>query len=142
MSVWGKAYSVVCALLMLQFFAQLYLIAAAFFTITNAKDSAESVYSAFKHADNFAGLHVINGYLIGLTILVLVALSFASRYPWRTTILTGVLFVLLFIQSILANIGIPLVSGLHGLNALILVGLGGYLTGRNWAFRRPEVAAA
>jgi hypothetical protein len=55
--------------------------------------------------------------------------------------LTIVLFVLLVIQSFLAYVNVPIVSGLHGVNALILIGLGGFLTGRNWAFRRgPEGA--
>ena len=68
--------------------------------------------------------------------------AFGSRYPWRTTILTALLFVLLFIQALLASLGgTPVLAGLHGINALILVGLGGFLTGRNWAFgRRAESA--
>ncbi|TMB95876.1 MAG: hypothetical protein E6J40_10900 [Chloroflexi bacterium] len=135
MSIFRKAYSVVGAILMLQFLAQLYFIAAAIFTIVNANDNAKDVYAAFKNADNFAGLHAINGDIIGLTILVMVGLSFGSRYPWRTTIPTGVLFVLLVIQSVLAHTGIPALSGLHGINALVMIGLGGFLTGRNWAFR-------
>jgi len=139
LSIFRKAYSVVGAILMLQFLAQLYFIAAAIFTIVNANDNAKDVYAAFKNADNFAGLHAINGDIIGLTILVMVGLSFGSRYPWRTTILTGVLFVLLVIQSVLAHTGIPALSGLHGINALVMIGLGGFLTGRNWAFR-PEPA--
>jgi hypothetical protein len=36
---------------------------------------------------------------------------------------------------------VPVVSGLHGVNALILIGLGGFLTGRNWAFRRGSQTA-
>ncbi|HEV2414446.1 MAG TPA: hypothetical protein VGX27_06525, partial [Candidatus Dormibacteraeota bacterium] len=56
--------------------------------------------------------------------------------------LTAVLFVLLVIQSALAYTGIPLVAGLHGVNALLLIGLGGYLTGRNWAFARGRSTAA
>jgi hypothetical protein len=126
---------------MLQFFAQLYFIAATIFTIVDANDNAKDVYAAFKNADTFAGLHAINGDIIGLTILVMFVLSLASRQPRRTTILTGVLFVLLVIQLVLAHTGIPVVAALHGLNALIMVGLGGYLTGTSWAFgRRAEVA--
>jgi hypothetical protein len=126
---------------MLQFFAQLYFIAATIFTIVDANDNAKDVYAAFKSADTFAGLHAINGDIIGLTILVMFVLSLASRQPRRTTILTGVLFVLLVIQLVLAHTGIPVVAALHGLNALIMVGLGGYLTGTSWAFgRRAEVA--
>jgi len=127
---------------MFQFFAQLYLVAAAVLAIFQADDNAKDVFSAFKSADTFAGLHRANGDLIALTILVMIGCSFGARYPWRTTILTVILFVLLVVQSILAYTGIPLLSGLHGVNALVMIGLGGYLTGRNWGFRgRPEATA-
>lgn len=135
MSIFRKAYSVVGALLMLQFLAQFYFIAAAIFTIMRAGDNAQDVYAAFKNADSFAGLHVVDGYLIGITILVLVALSLGSRYSRRTTGLTALLFLLLVVQVLLAQVSIPPVSALHGLNALALVGLGGGLTGRHRAFR-------
>jgi hypothetical protein len=73
-------------------------------------------------------------------ILIMLGLSFAARHPRRTTILTGVLFLLLLLQILLARVGIPAISGLHGLNALVMVGLGGYLVGSSWAFgRRAEV---
>lgn len=68
--------------------------------------------------------------------------SFGARYPWRTTILTALLFVLLIIQSILAYTGISIVSGLHRLNAIILIGLAGFLMGRNWAFGPPRTSTA
>lgn len=141
MSIFRKAYSVAGAVLMLQFFAQLYFVAAAVLTIFQANDNATDVYSAFKTADTFAGLHRANGDLIAVPILVMIGCSFGARYPWRTTILTAVLFLLLVVQSILAATAIPVVSGLHGVNALIMVGLGGYLTGRNWAFRRQTAVA-
>lgn len=140
MSIFRKAYSVAGAVMMLQFFLQLYLVAAALLTIFQANDNAKDVYSAFKTADNFAGLHRANGDLLGITMLVMIGLSFGARFPWRTTILTVVLFVLLVIQSFLAYVPVPIVSGLHGVNALILIGLGGYLTGSNWAFRRGSEA--
>ena len=143
MSVFRKAYSVAGVVLMIQFFAQLYFIAAAVFTIFQADDNASSVYSAFQNADSLAGLHRANGDLMALTILVMVGCSFGARYPWRTTILTGVVFLLLVIQSVLAYTGIAILSGLHGVNALIMIGLSGYLVGRNWAFRaRAEVATS
>jgi len=142
MSIFRKAYSVAGVVLMIQFFVQLYLVAAALLTIFQANDNAKDVYSAFKTADTFAGIHRANGDLMALTIIVMVGCSFGARYPWRTTILTVILFVLLVVQSILAYTGIPLLSGLHGVNALIMIGLGGYLTGRNWGFRgRPEATA-
>jgi uncharacterized protein DUF6220 len=140
-NIFRKAYSVAGVVLMLQFLLQLYFIASALFTIISANDNAKDVYSAFKNSDTFAGLHAINGDLIALTILVMIGCSFGSRYPWRTTILTAVLFVLLVIQAVLAHTGIPALSGLHGVNALILIGLGGFLTGRNWAFGRRAANA-
>ncbi len=142
MSIFRKAYSVAGAVLMLQFALQLYFISAAALGIFAANDNAKDVYSAFKNADTFASLHRLNGDLSALTILVMVGCSFGSRYPWRTTILTALLFVLLVVQAVLAGLGsTPLVAGLHGVNALIMVGLGGFLTGRHWAFRRGSEAA-
>jgi hypothetical protein len=134
--VFRKAYSVFGALLMLQFLLQLYFIAGAIFTIVNASDNAKDVYAAFKNADSFAGLHAVNGYLVGINVLILLGLSFASRYRWRTTLMTGILFVLLLVQIVLARAPIAALAGLHGINALILIALGGYLVGSNWAFGR------
>ena len=143
MSIFRKAYSVFGALLMLQFFLQLYFIAGAIFTIFSANDNANDVYASFKNADGFAGLHAINGYLTGINILILLGLAFGSRFPRRTIILTAVLFVLLVLQIVLARMPVPPLAALHGINALILVGLGGYLVGSTWAFgRRAAVTAA
>jgi hypothetical protein len=43
---------------------------------------------------------------------------------------------------VFAHTGVGAVGGLHGVNALIMIGLGGYLTWRNWAFRRGADSAA
>ena len=141
MNGFRKAYSVAGAVLMLQFLLQLYFIAAAALTIYGADDNSKSVYSAFKTADPYAGLHALNGSLILLTALIMVGFSFGSRYPWRTTILTFVLALQVVVQSVLAHTGVPVLAGLHGVNALIMIGLGGYLTGRHWAFRRGTATA-
>jgi hypothetical protein len=135
-TIFRKAYSVFGALLMLQFFLQLYFIAGTIFTIITADDNAKSVYAAFKDADGFAGLHAINGYLVGINILILLGLAFGSRFPRRTIMMTAVLLVLLILQIVLARLPIPALAALHGINALILVGLGGYLVGSTWAFGR------
>jgi len=141
-SIFRKAYSVAGVVLMVQFALQLYFIAAAALDIFAANDNAKDVYAAFKNADTFATLHRLNGDLSALTILIMVGCSFGSRYPWRTTLLTGLLFVLLVLQSVLAGLGsTPVVAGLHGINALVLIGLAGALMGRNWAFRRGPQAA-
>jgi hypothetical protein len=142
MSMFRRAYSGFGALLMVQVFLQLYFIAGAIFTIFNANDNAKDVFLAFKNADRFASLHVANGYLIGFTILFMLAFSFASRYPWRTTIMTAVLWVLVAVQSVLAHTPLAALAALHGINALLIIGLGGYLTGTNWAFdRRASLTA-
>jgi hypothetical protein len=143
MNIFRKAYSVAGAVLMLQFLLQLYFIAAAALTVFESNDNSKDVYSAFKSADTFAGLHLLNAGLIFLTILALIVCSFGSRYPWRTTILTAVLLVQLVLQSVFAHTGVPALAGLHGVNALIMIGIGGYLTGTNWAFgRRAGVGRA
>jgi hypothetical protein len=140
MGIFRKAYSVGGAVLMLQFLLQLYFIAAAAITVWEANDNSKDVYSAFKNADQFAALHQLNGSLMLLTILVMFGCSFGSRYPWRTTILTFVLAIQLVLQSVFAHIDVPIVAGLHGVNAIVMIGLGGFLTGRNWAFRRTAPA--
>jgi hypothetical protein len=142
MTIFRKAYSVAGAVLMLQFLLQIYFIAAAAVTVLGSNDNAKDVYSSFKTADTFTGLHLLNAGLIYLTLLVMIICSFGARYPWRTTILTAVLLIQLFLQSVFAHTGVPIMAGLHGVNALIMIGLGAYLTGRNWAFGRPAERAA
>ncbi len=143
MNFFRKAYSVVGALLLLEYLAQFFFIAVTVFTIENASDNAQSVYAAFKNADTFAGLHAVNGLLvISVTTIIMVACAIGSRYSWTTTGLTALLFVLLFLQFALAGAGSAVVSGLHGLNALVLVALAGWLTSRHWAFRPAGGATA
>lgn len=86
-------------------------------------------------------MHALFGtFLIPFTTLCLIALSFAARYSWHTTLLTILLFLLLLLQFALALVGFlhselaPL-AGLHGLNALFVLALALYLTYRRWAFQ-------
>lgn len=142
-----KAYSVVSVLLLVELFAQFYFAAAGIFTVVaKADENANIVKRAMGDADAYLGIHAFNGTLvIPVTILVLIGLSFAARYPWRTTWLTAALFGLLVIQFVLAGFGhggISVVAGLHGVNALLLVGLSIYLLVRNWAFGRQPAPVA
>jgi hypothetical protein len=135
--IFRKAYSVVGALILLGYALQLYFIAAGIFTIIQADDNQKSIYSAFQQAnDSFLGIHALNGWIIGILIIVVFALSFAARFPRRTIGMTGALLVLYIVQFLLAHTGIAALSALHGINALVLIGLTGVLTGRNWAFGR------
>jgi len=141
-----KAYSVVGALLIFEYLAQFYLIATAIFTVGQAFDGPDShpsstaIYTAFKNGDPIASLHVFNGYyIIPITTLVLIGLSFGARYPWKTTGLTALLAMLLLLQMALVWVAIPMVTALHALNAIVLVAFAGWLTWTNWAWRTPGV---
>jgi len=141
MSGLRKAYSIVGVVLLVELALQFYLIAAAALAVWGAKDNANDVYSAFKVGDQFAGLHAAVGtLLIPLTILILIGLSFGARLPARTKGQTAGLFGLMVVQFLLGVVGsgggtgLAVIGGLHGLNALVIVGLSGSLVFRNWAF--------
>jgi hypothetical protein len=138
-----KAYSVACVVLLCELFLQFYFAAGGIFTIAAKADpeaSAATVKNAVNASEPFFGLHSLNGvFIIPLTILVLIGLSFGARYSRRTKWLTAALFGLMIIQFLLAAVGfagVAVVAGLHGMNAVLLVGLATYLTFMNWAFRR------
>ena len=142
MSMFRKAYSVVGALLILEYLAQFYLIATAIFTVAQAyhesggNPSSNAIYTSFKNADSIAAIHVLNGYdVIPITTLVLIGLALAARLPRRTIGLTALLLVLLALQIGLVWLKIPIVTALHALNAVVLVSLAGWLTWTNWAWR-------
>jgi len=142
-----KMYSVVGALMLLEFLAQFYTIASSGFTsvaskIANAGNP--SAASAVGEVDVFGAAHAVIGvFIVPLTIAALVGLSFGARYPRRTTVLTALFLLLWLLQFALAFVGflgIPALAGLHGVNALGMVGLGIYLVKSNWAFGRHASA--
>jgi len=141
MSGLKKAYTIVGVVLLVELALQFYLIAAAALAVWGAKNNAKDVYAAFKVGDQFAGLHAVVGTLvIPLTILALIALSFGARLPARTKGQTAGLFGLVVVQFLLGVVGsgggtgLAIIGGLHGLNALAIVGLSGSLVARNWAY--------
>jgi hypothetical protein len=136
-----KMYSVVGALLLLEFLAQFYTIASSGFTsvankFTNAGNP--SAASAVDEIDLFGAAHAVNGvFVVPITILALIILSFAARYPRKTTVMAALLFLLWAVQFALAFVGflgVAALAGLHGINALVMVGLGIFLVRSNWAF--------
>lgn len=150
-----KAYSVAGVVLLVELALQFYLIAAGALSVWGAdsnKDTAASVFSGFKTGDNFAVLHALNGTLvIPFTILVLIALSFAAGHAGRVKGQTAALFGLIVIQFFLGIAGgaggtvAAAIGGLHGLNALVLVGTAVTVVRRTWAFgpaQAAEMAAA
>jgi hypothetical protein len=137
-----KMYSVVGALLLLEFLAQFYTIASSgFITVASeiANAGSPTVASAAVHEiDTFGAAHAVIGvFIVPMTILTLIGLSFGARYPRRTTVMAAVLFLLWVVQFALAFVGflgVAALAGLHGINALVMVGLGIYLVKNNWAF--------
>ena len=107
-------------------------------------NSADLTQAATQNVDPFAAAHAVSGiFIIPPTILIMVGLSLGARYRRRTTTLTAVLFLLVVIQFALAVVGflgVPLVAGLHGINAILMVGLGVYLVTSNWGFGRVRGA--
>jgi hypothetical protein len=86
--------------------------------------------------------HSTLGYLIFLGTLVLLLLSFAARGKSRILRSLGVV-LLVMLQIVLAWIGfgVPYVAGgLHPINAVVILGLLGSITWREWKVER--VAAA
>ena len=133
-------YSVVGALLLLEFLAQFYTIASSEFTsvaskIANAGNP--SAASPVDEIDLFGAAHAVIGvFVVPMTIVALIILSFGARYPRRTTVMTALLFLLWAVQFALAFLGflgVAALAGLHGINALVMVGFGIYLVRRNWA---------
>ncbi len=138
----GKMYSVVGALLLLEFVAQFYTIASSGFT-TVASEIANAgnpgVASATVNGvELFGAAHAVIGvFIVPMTILALIGLSFGARYPRKTTVTAALLFLLWVVQFALAFVGflgVAALAGLHGINALVMVGLGIYLVKSNWAF--------
>jgi len=158
MSGFRRAYSIAGVILLALLGLQFYLIAAAAWSVWGATPSSgeptsAEVFSGFKLGDTFANLHTANGsLLIPLTILVMIGLSFGARHAARVKWLTAALFGLMVIQAFLGFFGSvqttagSALAGLHGLNAMALVGLTLYLVRGNWAFAAarsaPSPAAA
>jgi ABC-type maltose transport system permease subunit len=142
MSAARRAYSIFGVLLLVELGLQFYLIAAGALSVWAAQDNAGSVYAAFKDGDKFASLHAFIGTLvIPITILVMIALAFAAGLSRRDKGQTAGLFGLMVLQFLLGVIGssgsvaAAIIGGLHGLNALVIVGAAGSLVFRTWALR-------
>ena len=76
---------------------------------------------------NGFGAHFVVGDLIGIAILIGIGLAFAARVPWRMTGINGVLAVLMVIQFGLAYTGVAVISALHVINGVLILGMTGFL---------------
>ena len=136
-----KMYSVVGALMLLEFLAQFYTIASSGFTsvaskIANAGNPSAAI--PVDEVDLFGAAHAVIGvFVVPITIVALIILSFGAGYSRRTKVLTALLFPLWVVQFALAFLGflgVAALAGLHGINAVVMVGLGIYVVRSNWAF--------
>jgi hypothetical protein len=109
------------------------------------KGSDEQKMISEKVFDHGFGFHTGFGYLIFLGTVVLLLLALAARLGKRRILFALAVPIAVALQIVLAWIseGVHGVGILHGLNALVVFGLTGYLTGEEWrAHRAPAPAAA
>jgi hypothetical protein len=98
-----------------------------------------------KAFDHGFGFHTAFGYFIFLGAVILLLLALAARLGKTRVLWALAVPVAVAVQIVLAWISesVHAVGILHGINALVVFGLIGYLTGQAWRAARPaEVAPA
>jgi hypothetical protein len=108
------------------------------------KGSDEHNLISEKVFDHGFGFHTGFGYLIFLGAVVLLLLALAGRVGKRGILFSLAVPVAVVVQIVLAWISESVhgVGILHGLNALVIFGLVGYLTGEQWRAARAAKATA
>jgi hypothetical protein len=93
--------------------------------------------------DHGFGFHNGFGYLIFLGAVVLLLLALAGRLGKRGVLFSLAVPVAVAVQIVLAwaSESVHGIGILHGLNALVVFGLTGYLTGQQWRAGRAATAA-
>ena len=89
---------------------------------------------AFNGLNGF-GAHFLVGDLIGIAMILGIGLAFAARVPWRITAINGGLVVLMIIQFLLAHTGVAVISALHVINGIVILGGTANLTREAWKLR-------
>ena len=109
------------------------------------KGSDEHKIISEKTFDHGFGFHTGFGYLIFLGAVVLLLLALVARIGKRRVLFSLAVPLVVALQIVLAWISEAVhgVGILHGINALVVFGLTGYLTGQEWrAHRAPAPAVA
>ena len=92
----------------------------------------------------FAGdfqMHEELGYTIFFLMLLVLVIALVARLPWRTLVLTALLPVLVFLQSLFIeawNNGLGDIAALHVVNGLAIFSLAGILAMRSPVFLSTE----
>jgi hypothetical protein len=96
-----------------------------------------------KGFDHGFAFHTAFGYLIFLGAVVLLLLALAARLGKRPTLFALAVPIAVAVQIVLAwaSESVHAIGILHGLNALVVFGLTGYLTGQAWRGARAAPAA-
>lgn len=107
------------------------------------KGSDEQKMISEKVFDHGFGFHTGFGYLIFLGAVILLLLALAARLGKTRVLWALAVPVAVAVQIVLAWISesVHAVGILHGLNALVVFGLTGYLTGQAWRAARAPVAS-
>ena len=95
---------------------------------------------AFNGLNGF-GAHFLVGDLIGIAILISLGVAFAARVPRQMLIFNGALVVLMIIQFLLAHTGVAVISALHIVNGVVIMGVSGFMTRQAWMLARGHVPA-
>jgi hypothetical protein len=97
-----------------------------------------------KTFDHGFGFHTAFGYLIFLGAVVLLLFALAARLGKRQILFSLAVPVAVLVQIVLAwaSEAVHGIGILHGLNALVIFGLTGYLTGRQWRAARVATTPA
>ena len=74
--------------------------------------------------------HLVLGDVIGIAILIALGLAFAGRVPRRLLMFNGLLVVLMIIQFLLAHTPWQVISALHIVNGVVIMGVSGFMTGQ------------
>jgi hypothetical protein len=91
--------------------------------------------------DHGFGFHTAFGYLIFLGAVALLLLALAARLGKRRVLFALAVPVAVAVQIVLAWIseGVHAIGILHGINALVIFGLVGYLAGQAWRGARQDM---
>jgi hypothetical protein len=117
----------------------------AFYAVDKLGDqsgSDEQKMISEKVFDHGFGFHTGFGYLIFLASVLLLLIALAARLGRRRVLFALAVPVAVAVQIVLAWISesVHAVGILHGLNALVVFGLTGYLTGEAWRAHRATAA--
>jgi hypothetical protein len=102
--------------------------------LSDQKGTDEHKLISAKVFDHGFGFHTAFGYLIFLGGIILLLLALAARLGKRRVLLSLAVPVAVAVQIVLAWISqsVHAVGILHGLNALVIFALTGYMTGQAW----------